>query len=103
MLWVQGRVVLQCGMPARRLAEPQEALQGLCSGPPGPECRKVTVLPVVPVLKRHPPVLGLCLSLPWMQPSLLFSVSLFFLLVRVALKLRSLRIHPPRLCRFAVF
>ena len=29
----------------------------------------------------------------WMQPSLLFSISLLFLLVRVALKLRSLRFH----------
>ena len=37
-----------------------------------------------------------------MQPSLLFSISLLFLLVRVALKLRSLRFHPPRLCRVAV-
>ena len=55
-----------------------------------------------PVLKHHPPVLGLCLRLHWMQPSLLFSVSLFFLLVRVALKLRSLRFHPPRFCRLAV-
>ena len=43
------------------------------------------------------------LSLHWMQPSLPFPVSLFFLLVRVALKIRSLRIHPPRLCLFAVF
>ena len=56
-----------------------------------------------PVLKHHLPGLGLCLSLHWMQPSLLFSVSLFFLPVRVSLKLRSLHIHPPRLCRFAVF
>ena len=39
----------------------------------------------------------------WMQPSLLFSISLLFLLVRVALKLRSLRFHSPRLCRIAVF
>ena len=38
-----------------------------------------------------------------MQAPLLCSVSLFFLLVRVALKLRSLRIRPPVLCRFAVF
>ena len=42
-----------------------------------------------------------------MQAPLLCSVSLFFLLVRVALKLRSLRIllriRQPRLCRFAVF
>ena len=37
-----------------------------------------------------------------MQPSLLSSVSLFFLLVCVALQLRTLRIHPPRLCRFEV-
>ena len=78
MLGVQGRVVLQCGMPARRLAEPQEALQGLRSGPPGPECRKVTALAVVTSIES-------------------------FLLVRVALKIRSLRIHPPRLCRVAVF
>ena len=58
-----------------------------------------------PVPKHHPPVLGLCLSLHWMQPSLLFSVSLLFLLVRVALpmKLQSLRYHTPRLCRIAVF
>ena len=34
---------------------------------------------------------------------LLFSVSLFFLLVRVAPKSRSLRLNTPRLCRFAVF
>ena len=38
-----------------------------------------------------------------MQPSLLSSVSLFFLLVCVALQLRTLRFHPPRLCRFDVF
>ena len=37
--------------------------------------------------------------------TLRFSVkpALFFLLVRVALKLRSLRLHPPRLCRLVVF
>ena len=35
--------------------------------------------------------------------SFLFSVSLLLLLVRVALKLRSLRFHSPRLCRIAVF
>ena len=35
--------------------------------------------------------------------SLLFPVSLFFLLVRVALKLRSLRHNTPRLCRSALF
>ena len=56
-----------------------------------------------PVLKHHPPALGLCGSLRWMQPSLLLSVSLLCLLVRVALTLRSLRIHPPPLCGFAVF
>ena len=57
-----------------------------------------------PVLKHHLPGLGLCLRLHWMQPYLLrrFS-SLFFLLVRAALKFRSLRIHPPRSCCFAVF
>ena len=38
-----------------------------------------------------------------MQPSLLFSISLLFLLVRVAFKLRSLRFHSPRLCRITVF
>ena len=38
-----------------------------------------------------------------MQPSLLFSISLISLLVRVALKLRSLRFHSPRVCRIAVF
>ena len=42
-----------------------------------------------------------------MRPSLLFSVffsiSLLFLLLLVALKLRSLRFHSPRLCRIAVF
>ena len=58
-----------------------------------------------PVLKHHLPVLDLCLSLHRMyrKLSLLFSVPLFFLLVRVALKLRSLRFHPPRLCRLVVF
>ena len=35
--------------------------------------------------------------------SFLFSVSLLLLLVRVALKLRSLRFHSPRSCRIAVF
>ena len=53
--------------------------------------------------RHHPRGSGTCLSLHWMQPSLPFPVSLFFLLVRVALKIRSLRIHPPRLCLFAVF
>ena len=37
---------------------------------------------------------GLCLSLRWMSPSEF---------VRVALQLRSLRLHIPRLCRCAVF
>ena len=55
------------------------------------------------VPEHHHLVLGLCLSLPRMQLSLLFSVSLFSLLVRVSLKLRSLRYHPPGLCRIAVF
>ena len=42
---------------------------------------------------RHQhPVLGLCLSLHRMQLSLPFSVFVFFLRVRVALKLRSLRL-----------
>ena len=35
--------------------------------------------------------------------SLLFSISLLFLLVRVALKLRSLRFHSPRVFRIAIF
>ena len=39
-----------------------------------------------PVPKNHLPVLGLCLRPHWMQPSLLVSISLFFLLVREALK-----------------
>ena len=39
-----------------------------------------------PVPKHHLPVLGLCLRPHWMQPFLLFSISVFFLLVRVALK-----------------
>ena len=51
---------------------------------------------------NYRPSLGLCLGLHWMQPALLFSASLFLLPVRVALKLRSLRVHPSRLCRFAV-
>ena len=57
------------------------------------------------VPQHHLPVLGLSLRPYWMQPSLLFSVSLLFLLVSVALqmKLRSLRYHTPRLCRIAVF
>ena len=49
------------------------------------------------------PVLNLRLRLQWMQPSLILSASLFFLPVREALKLQSPRIHPHRLCRFAVF
>ena len=49
------------------------------------------------------PVMGLCLRPPWIQHSFLFSRSLLFLLVRVALKLRSLEFHSLRLCRIAVF
>ena len=56
-----------------------------------------------PVLKHYPTVLGLRLRLQWMQPSLIFSASLFSLPVRVALKLLSLRTRPPRSCRFAAF
>ena len=56
-----------------------------------------------PVPEHRLPVLGLCLRPPWMQLSFPFSLSLLFLLVRVALKLRSLRFHSPRLCRVAVF
>ena len=42
------------------------------------------------------PVMGLCLRPKWLQLSLLFSLSLLFLLMRVALKLRSLRLNTPR-------
>ena len=56
-----------------------------------------------PVPEHRLPVLGLCLRPQWMQTSLLFSSSLLFLLVCVALKLRSLRFHSPCLCRIAVF
>ena len=56
-----------------------------------------------PVPEHCLAVLGLCLRPHGMSPSLLFSSSLLFLLVRVALKLRSLRFHSPRLCRIAVF
>ena len=41
------------------------------------------------------PVMGLCLRPKWLQLSLLFSLSLLFLLMRVALKLRSLRLNTP--------
>ena len=57
-----------------------------CKSPHG-ACGLLLVLergaPVLKHLKHHPRVLGLSLSLHWMQPSLLFSVSLFFLLVCV--------------------
>ena len=56
-----------------------------------------------PVPKHHLLFLGFCLRPHWTQSARLFSVSLFFMLVRVALKLRSLRLPPPRLCRIAVF
>ena len=56
-----------------------------------------------PVPEHRLPVLGLCLRPPWMPPSVPFSLYLLFLLVRVALKLRSLRFHSLRLCRIAVF
>ena len=48
-----------------------------------------------PVPEHRLPVMSLCLRPQWMQPSLLFSISLLFLLVRVAFKLRSLRFHFP--------
>ena len=48
-----------------------------------------------PVPEHRLPVLGLCLRPQWMQTSLLFSSSLLFLLVCVALKLRSLRLNTP--------
>ena len=54
-----------------------------------------------PVPEHGLPVLGLCLRPPWMQHSL-FSLPLLFLLVRVALNLRSLRFHSLRLFRTAV-
>ena len=47
-------------------------------------------------------LLEITLSEPPKGCNILFFDSLFFLLVRVARKLRSLRFHPPRLCRFAV-
>ena len=63
--------------------------------------------PVPKTLKNHLLVLRLSLHPHphWMQPSLLSSVSLLFLLVRVALqmKLRSLGYHTSRLCRISVF
>ena len=42
-------------------------------------------------------------NLHWMSLSLLSSTFLLFLLLRVALKLRSLRFQSPSLCRIAVF
>ena len=58
-----------------------------------------------PVPKHRLLALGPSLRPHWMQPSLLFSVSLLFLLVCVALqiKLWSLRYHTPRSCRIAIF
>ena len=47
--------------------------------------------------------MGLCLRPPWMLLSFLFSLSFLFLLVRVALQLRSLRFHSPLSCRITVF
>ena len=59
-----------------------------------------------PVIEQQHPVLDLCLNLHRMWPcsspsSFLFS--LFSLLVRVALTLRSLPLHLPPLCRLAEF
>ena len=63
---------------------------------PGLERRRATVP------EHRLPVLGLSLRPYWTSPSLLCSISLLFLLVRVALKVRSHRFHSPRLCRIAV-
>ena len=59
-----------------------------------------------PVIEHHHPIPG-----PWSEPPpdvafsslLCIFVSLSLLLVRVALKIRLLGLHPPRLCRLAVF
>ena len=51
---------------------------------------------------RRPQVATLCTQVV-VHPNAAFSVFLSCLLVRVALKLRSLRIHTPRLCRSEVY
>ena len=70
------------------------------SGTPalGPRARDQRGAPVPKQHQLHPPVLGLCLSLHWMQPSLFFHVSLFFLFVRVEQRvaLREQRNPPTR-------
>ena len=55
------------------------------------------------MIEQHYPTPDFGLSLHRMYLSLLCFVSLFFLLVRAALKLRSLHLPPLRLCRIAVF
>ena len=70
----------------------------------------------IPVSSVTPPCLGALCTILWclwvwvfvsasyvITMDAAFSVYLSFLLVRVALKLRSLRIHIPRLCRFELF
>ena len=65
----------------------------------------------IPVSSVTPPCLGALGIWVWVFVSAsyvitmdaAFSVYLSFLLVRVALTLRSLRIHIPRLCRFELF
>ena len=86
-------------------SEPQLDLDQWLNLNPGADTR------ITRVIRANPPgrlplpaaVLGLWLRPQWMQASLLFCISLLFLLVRVALKLRSLRFHSPRLCCVAVF
>ena len=69
-----------------------------------------------PVSSVTPPCLGALCTILWclwvwvfvsasyvITMDAAFSVYLSFLLVRVALTLRSLRIHIPRLCRFELF
>ena len=55
------------------------------------------------VLEQHYPTPDFGLSLHRVELSILCCISSFFLLVRAALKLRSLLFSPLRLCRIAVF
>jgi hypothetical protein len=55
------------------------------------------------MLEQHYPTPDFGLSLHRMELSIFCCISSFFLLVRAALKLRSLHLPPLRLCRIAVF
>ena len=55
------------------------------------------------MLEQHYPTPDFGLSLHRMELSILCCISLFFLLVRTALKLRSLHLPPLHVCRIAVF